>query len=254
MKYDFRLLRTGPHNAFYNMGLDQAILETVASGMQPPTLRLYEWDPPAVSIGYFQGLTEEVDLSACARNGIDVVRRITGGGAVFHQSEVTYSLILKEDHPLSNKSIEASYITFCQGIIDGLQKLGIHAQFAPINDIVVGDKKISGNAQTRKGGTILQHGTILLAVDVDLMFEILKIPAEKTKGKLIDEAKERVTSIHQLLGRMPTFEEVEDALIAGFEQALSIMFKQEEPSQEEQERAAELAVNQFKSPAWNYKR
>lgn len=254
MAYQCRLLHTGYHNAFYNMGLDQAILEAVAEGAAFPTLRFYGWQPPAISIGYFQGMTEEVDLTACRDHGIDTVRRITGGGAVFHQSEVTYSMVLPLDHPLADQNILASYGRLCQGIVAGLARLGVSAEFAPINDIVAGGKKISGNAQTRKLGCILQHGTILLDVDVDLMFTLLQVPSEKARGKAIADVKERVTSLSRLLLRPVTFDEVSAALEAGFAEALNLEYRPQEPAETECVRAEELARTRFADEGWTLKR
>lgn len=254
MAYHWRLLRTGFNNAFYNMGLDQAILEQVAAAKVPPTLRFYGWTPPAISIGYFQGMQEEVDLTACRHHGVDTVRRITGGGAVFHHAEVTYSIVLPLNHPLADRQILASYGRLCQGIVAGLAQLGITAEFAPINDIVVGGKKISGNAQTRKLGCILQHGTILLDVDVDLMFTLLQVPSEKARGKAIADVKERVTSLSHMLGRPVAFEEVSAALESGFSQALDLVYEVQEPSFAETDRAQELARVRFADETWNLKR
>ncbi len=254
MAHHFRLLETGFNNAFFNMGLDQAILEQVSAGTVPPTLRLYGWTPPAISIGYFQGMEEEVDLAACRGYGIDYVRRITGGGAVFHQFEVTYSIVLPLDHPLADRAILASYGRLCQGIVAGLADLGVAAQFAPINDIVTDGKKISGNAQTRKLGCILQHGTILLQVDVDLMFTLLKVPSEKARGKLISDVKARVTSLSAVLGRSVSFEEASAALVKGFAQALDLKLVMEQPSETEKVRAQELAHARFGALDWNMKR
>ncbi|MDR1862657.1 MAG: lipoate--protein ligase family protein, partial [Treponema sp.] len=160
--HPFRLLRSGYHDCYYNMALDEALLEGVASGASLPALRFFGWKPPAVSLGYFQGLEEEVDLEACRRRGVDVVRRISGGGAVFHQAEITYSLIMPLSHPLAGATITESYRVLCAGVAAGLGRLGVEAVFAPINDILAGGRKISGNAQTRRKGCLLQHGTVLL--------------------------------------------------------------------------------------------
>lgn len=254
MAHQFRLLKTGINNAFYNMGLDQAILEQVSQGAEPPTLRLYGWKPPAISIGYFQGMREEVDLAACRLHGVDTVRRITGGGAVFHQYEVTYSIVLPLGHPLADQEILASYRRLCQGLVAGFAKLGVTAEFAPINDIEVGGKKISGNAQTRKLGCILQHGTIILDVDVDLMFTLLKVPSEKARGRVIADVKERVTSLKELLGRPVGFEETSAALAGGFAEALNLDLLTQDPTEHEATRAMELARTRFADEAWNLKR
>ncbi|MCE1205946.1 MAG: lipoate--protein ligase family protein [Spirochaetia bacterium] len=254
MAYEFRLLKTGFHNAFFNMGLDEAILESVAEERVPPTLRFYGWEPHAISIGYFQGIHEEVNLEACREKKVDVVRRITGGGAVFHAAEVTYSIVIPESHPLSRPSILDSYRLLCSGIIEGLSRLGIEAEFAPINDIIAGGRKISGNAQTRKKNCILQHGTILLSVDVDTMFSLLKVPQEKARGKLIQEVKARVTSIENLLGKSIGFDETARALEQGFSSALDLSLSEAEPTEAETIAAARISAEKFSSPAWTFKR
>src|SRR5208283_2072423 len=177
----------------------------------PPTIRFYGWDPTAISIGYFQCLGKEVDLKNCAEFGIDIVRRRTGGGAVYHDGEITYSVIAKES--VFSKDILESYRQICGCIIDSLALIGIKSEFKPINDIIVNGKKISGNAQTRRNGVLLQHGTILYSVDLDRMFSALKVSDEKIRDKLIQNARERVTSISQQ--RTVSWNEAYEALISG---------------------------------------
>lgn len=254
MPHPFRFLDTGASPADFNMGLDESILDSVSSGEQLPTFRVYGWNPPAVSIGYFQGLEEEVDTAACRAHGVDVVRRITGGGAVFHQAEITYSIVIPEGHPLAPRSILESYGTLCSGIVAGLGELGVPSGFAPINDIVSGGRKVSGNAQTRKKSCLLQHGTILLDLDVDLMFELLKVPQEKARGKLIEDVKARVTSLKAILKREIMHAEVAGALVRGFAKALDIGFVSQAPSIREIERAREIAGSRFSDPAWSSRR
>lgn len=249
-----RLLTTGFNTAFWNMGADEAILEAVAWNKVMPTLRFYGWEPHAISIGYFQGIEEEVDIEACTVHNIDIVRRITGGGAVFHADELTYSIVIPETHYLASHDILKSYESILQGVINGFKTLGISAEFAPINDIIVNGKKISGNAQTRKYGCILQHGTILISVDPDTMFELLKVPNEKLKGKLIENVKQRVTSVAAMLGKQPSFESVQNSFIEGFAALLKEPLVHESLTAEEQQRAQFLAVSKFSEKSWNYKR
>ncbi|MDR2211579.1 MAG: lipoate--protein ligase family protein [Spirochaetaceae bacterium] len=252
-QFSFRLLNTGFHNCYYNMGLDEALLEGVSAGGKP-VLRFYGWNPPAVSVGYFQGLTEEVDLDACKRLGFDVVRRISGGGAVFHKSELTYSIIMGLDHPLARAPLEESYRTICEGIILGLKELGAGGVFSGINDILTGGRKISGNAQTRRLKSLLQHGTILLDNDVDLMFKVLRVPREKTRGTLAQEVSARVTSLRSVLDREVSFEETAAALGRGFAQALGLDYEESGVLPQEEIRARTLAAEKFSTTEWLFKR
>lgn len=251
---EFRFLETGANHAAFNMGLDEAILESVAAGAEPPTLRLYAWKPRAVSIGYFQGARDEVDLERCAELGIDVVRRLTGGGAVFHADELTYSIVVPDSHPLVRGEILDSYRSLCAGVIEGLAGLGVPAEFAPLNDIVSGGKKLSGNAQTRRRGYVLQHGTVLLGVDLETMFTALLVPSEKLKGKLIEDVKARVSSVSDFLGRIVGYDEAVPAFARGFSSALGGSGPRTVPSDAELARARALASERFASPEWTFKR
>jgi len=250
----FRYLETGANPAAFNMGLDEAVLESVSSGAEPPTLRLYAWKPSAVSIGYFQGARDEVDLARCAGLGVDVVRRLTGGGAVFHADELTYSVVVPESHPLARGEILESYRSICAGVIAGLAGLGVAAEFAPLNDIVSGGKKLSGNAQTRRRGCVLQHGTVLLSVDPEAMFQLLLVPSEKLKGKLIEDVKARVSSVSAILGRPVGYAEVVPAFERGFAEAFGGLAARSEPSADELARAEAHAAERFASDAWTLKR
>jgi lipoate-protein ligase A len=251
----FRLLQSGCHDCYYNMALDEALLESVSSGLSLPVLRFFGWNPPAVSLGYFQGLEEEVDLDACRRHGVDVVRRISGGGAVFHHAEITYSLIMPLSSP-AGSSIPESYQALCAGVIAGLGRLGVQAVFAPINDILSGGRKISGSAQTRRKGCLLQHGTVLLDLEPELMFSLLKVPREKLKGQGAGDLRQRVTSLKALLGRPVSYEDGSAALAEGFREALSLDYAAGEnaPTPAEEARALFLGDAKFASPQWLRKR
>lgn len=242
-----RLIIDGAASAYHNMAVDEAI----AKVGRFPTLRLYKWSPPAISIGYFQSLKQEVDICACKELGVDIVRRITGGGAVFHDSELTYSIVIPEG-AVSDNIIE-SYHKICNGVILGLAEFNIDARFAPINDIVCVDKKISGNAQTRRYGQILQHGTILLDVDVDKMFSVLLVPDEKMKGKLIKDVKQRVTSLKSILRREISFDEMAPAIVKGFSSEFNMSFISSSLDKEELKEASEL-TKKFMSKEWINKR
>lgn len=252
---DIRLLQTGHRSAAFNMALDEVLIQRIAEGKSKPSLRFYGWEPKTVSIGYFQSLEAEVDLARCKEWGVDVVRRQTGGGAVFHDDEITYSLHLPLALKLVPEKILDSYAAICQGLILGLKPLGIEAQFVPLNDLIVKGQKISGNAQTRRQGILLQHGTLLRGLDVDRMFDLLKVPDEKMKGKLIATIKERVTAIDRHCIPVPSFDAVVQALISGFEQAFpQSTFVPGSLTTEETDAVHALAKQKYTGDNWNRQR
>lgn len=243
-----------------NMGIDEAIL----NGLSPdsgrgdglPTIRFYRWSPPCITIGYFQDMKAEVDLEACRREGVDCLRRVTAGGAVFHDAELTYSIVLPLGTPLSPLDILESYSRICSGLVAGLARLGVEARFAPVNDIEAGGKKVSGNAQTRKHGCLLQHGTILLGLDVERMFSLLTVPEGKLKRKLIASAHERVTCVRELTGREPGFAEAAAAMKAGFLEAwgpLGVEIEEGELEPGELAEARRIARDKYATEAWNFR-
>jgi lipoate-protein ligase A len=252
MKEQWRLLKTQNNSAFTNMAIDRAVLVTNSKAKVPPTVRFYTWKPPAISIGYFQSLSEEIDIDACKDLGVEFVRRITGGGAVFHDKELTYSIVIPESNPKVPKNILESYRRICGAVIKGLKQLWIESKYAPINDIIVNNKKISGNAQTRKLKTVLQHGTILMDVDVDKMFKLLKVPDEKIKDKLIADVKQRVTSIKHVSGNVISFSEVADAMQTGFEQEFSIELVSDVLTKDEINLTKKFEKECFSTNEWNY--
>ncbi len=246
----WRLVKFSKNSAFMNMSIDEAILEMVRDGLSPPTIRLYGWSPDAVSIGCFQSMEEEVNVKRCMELGVDCVRRITGGGAVYHDSEgeLTYSIIARED--LFPKGIRESYREICGYVVRGLGKIGISAEFAPINDIVTHGKKISGNAQTRREGVLLQHGTILYSLDVKKMFGVLNVSKEKISDKMIKNVEERVTSVRSYSDASieKLCESIETAFTEGREYDIGRV------SNEELSKANGLAKNKYGSRDWNFRR
>jgi len=249
-----RFIDSGASPGALNMGIDEALLGTVSSGESLPTLRLYRWAPACVTVGYFQSLEAEVDTQACKAAGVDIVRRLTGGGAVFHDAEITYSLVVPLSHELAAADILESYRRICAGLVRGLARLGVESSFEPINDIAAGGKKISGNAQTRRRGCLLQHGTVLLELETETMFSLLKVPAEKLKGRLIEEVKARVTSLSGLLGRVVGYGEAARALRGGFAEAWEAELEEGGLNPHEAELAGRLAAERFSSPDWNNRR
>lgn len=196
---EWRLIQDDYHDAYTNMAIDEVLLQS-----NTPVLRFYRWRPPAISIGYFQKLEKEIDLEECRRRGIDYVRRITGGKAVLHDKELTYSFIVSQD--LMPKSITESYKVISRAILTALENLGLEAEMSEkvkrtqkssfcFNDpfyyeIVVNGKKIVGSAQVRKNGKLLQHGSILIDFDIEKMCSLFK------GGGKISQVQEKVTSLN----------------------------------------------------------
>jgi lipoate-protein ligase A len=238
------------------MAIDEAIMMGINEGLSQPTLRFYRWNPSAVSIGTFQSMVEEVDVDFCMNNNIDCIRRITGGGAVYHDSEgeITYSIIMPKRHRLAPDDIIKSYEVLCQGIVSGLKYLEIESEFKPINDIITGGKKISGNAQTRRHSCLLQHGTTLLNLNVSLMFTILKVPQEKISDKMIADVKQRVTSVSDVLGRTVEISELQEALRFGFTESLDIALIPGNLTEEEKKNVDRLVSEKYSSTEWNFSR
>ena len=246
----WRLIIDKARDAYTNMAIDLALTKL----NKIPTLRLYQWDPAAVSIGYFQSLKEEVDIQKCDQLGIDYVRRVTGGGAVFHDKELTYSFTIDEKNKFVPENIKEFYEIICAAIINELKEINIDADYVPLNDLVVNGKKISGCAQTRKFKKILQHGTLLMDVDVDKMFSVLKVPDEKIKDKLIKNVKERVTSLNKESDKKVNFRDLCKVLKKGFEDYFHIKFKKSEFSSEELDLAEKIRKEKFSKKSWNFKR
>jgi lipoate---protein ligase len=238
-----RILETGYNSGPWNMALDEVLLMNLPDH-GTPILRLYGWEPPAVSIGYFQSIDEEVDVSNCKHMGVDVVRRITGGGAVLHEFELTYSFITK----IYPTNIMESYNLICDPVVMCLNRLGFSAKYVPLNDIIIDNKKVSGNAQTRKDNTLLQHGTILLDVDFDKMFSVLKVPPEKIKDKMINDVKARV------MGLRKTFEEISQSLKESFAEKFGAQILVDTLTTKEREDSEKLAIEKYSSHQWNWKR
>jgi len=230
------------------MAIDEAILLSRIENKVPNTLRFFTWKPKCLSIGFFQDLHKEVALSKARDKKVDIVRRYTGGGSVFHDKELTYSLAVSENDV--GEDIIESYGIICNAIISGLHAIGISSAFKPINDVIVGNKKISGNAQTRKKGIVLQHGTILLDVDVKEMFSLLNVSSEKIKDKMIEAVEDRVTSLHDVLDRNVSLDELQTCLLQGFEDVFDVTFKESDLTPEEEVLAKKLCDEKYATSAW----
>ena len=274
---EWRVLDTGSASAAVNMAIDEAILLEHAAGRVPPTLRFYGWQPAAVSLGYFQPAAAEIDLAACCEAGIDVVRRLTGGRAVLHDAEVTYSLVVRETEPSVPPTITASYLHFSEGLRNGLERMGVAAQVnmpraaygqvkrrsassaacfdAPAHyEITVAGRKLVGSAQVRKQGVILQHGSLLLQFRPEVLAGILRASSPEAREGLSQLLTARAIGLEEVLGHMPAREEVCRYLLEGFNQVLGCGLAYGELTGAEREKAEELAAGKYSQDDWNYRR
>ena len=254
----WRLLKLKTHHAFMNMAVDEAILRARIESLVPNTVRFYCWKPSAVSIGRFQSIEKEVQLENCRKHGVDVVRRISGGGAVYHDAddEITYSVVA------SKKDIEAEDITVVYariyaGLAEAVKAMGLAADFYKGNsrtcpNLMVKGRKISGSAQSHKKGVVLQHGTLLVDVDFEKMFTFLGVPWPRTSVEVVAVAKRKITSVNKELGRDISIEEAEEALIKGFQKTLNAKLADGKLTSYERELAEKLCREKYVTDEWKF--
>ncbi len=260
----WRLLKIETHNAAMNMAIDEAVLRSRVTGAVPNTLRFYRWKPSAVSIGRFQTLENEVILENCQKLGVDCVRRISGGGTVFHDSEgeVTYSVIAKTED-MGAKDVAEVYSKIYAAISEALRIMGVASDYSPGDvkncpNLTINGKKISGSAQANKSGVVLQHGTLLLDVDLPKMFTLLRVPWANSCMQVVDVAKGKITSVKNELGHALTPETAANAIAHGFTVALNMQVVEDVQSveggltREEQELAEKLYIEKYLTKAWNF--
>ena len=248
--YDWQLIHERPQSPALHMALDQVLTEQVAAGRRPPTLRVWEWDSPAVIIGSFQSLRNEVDPEGAARHGVTVVRRISGGGAMFVEAEntITYSLSVPSSL-VSGLSFAESYAYLDDWVLGALGDMGIKAWYQPLNDITSKDGKIAGAAQKRLAGgegAVLHHVTMSYDIDADKMLDVLRIGKEKMSDKGTRSAKKRVDPLRRQTG-LPRHEVI-DRMIGSFRARYGLAEGQVTP--EEAARAEELALTRFSNEEW----
>ena len=253
----WRLIELDVNDAFMNMAVDEAIVNARITGSVPNTLRFYRWKPSAVSLGRFQNLFNEVHVETCKRQGVDIVRRITGGGTVYHDfdGEITYSVVVKESD-FGITDVVQAYSNICNGLIEAAKILGVNAEFDPGDprncpNIAVNGKKISGSSQFHKGGVLLQHGTFLLDTDLEKMFTLLRVPWAKTIPEVVCVAREKLTSISKELNCSVSISEAYEALVQGFKKALKIELEETVLTLHEQQHASKLRKEKFSTDNWN---
>ncbi|MCG8656852.1 biotin/lipoate A/B protein ligase family protein [Yimella sp. NH-Cas1] len=234
-----------------HVALDEVIGREVARGERPPTLRLWDWDSPLVVIGSFQSVKNEVDPDGAAKHGIDVVRRVSGGGAMFMEPGncITYSLVVPASL-VEGLSFERSYSFLDDWVIEALREVGVNAHFVPLNDIASDQGKIGGAAQKRfADGAVLHHVTMSYDIDADKMVEVLRIGREKMSDKGHRSANKRVDPMRSQTGM--TRDAILDSFLATFEKRYATT--RSDYTQAELEAAEQLMDAKFSTPEWTHR-
>lgn len=269
------IVEDAPRSGAANMAVDQAIAEACAAGENPPTVRFYRWQPPAVSLGRLQPIAD-VDAAKASALGWEIVRRPTGGRAILHTDEFTYSVAAAMHHPLVRGGVMDAYLRISNALLAGLRRLGVHAEKAPGDvrvgadvsavcfeapsayEITVGSRKLMGSAQSRRAGYVLQHGSLPLVGDITRLIDVLALPAEQA-ASLRRQLAARACTLAQALGVDDASDDVSFARVAaamqhGFEQVLQITFQPGGLTPTEVRRASELIRTQFGNDEWNRQR
>lgn len=257
----WRLLNTGENDGAANMAIDEAILRGVADGSSPPTLRFFAWRPACLSLGQAQPVGD-VDFEACHVLGVDVVRRPTGGRAILHVDELTYSVAAREDDPRVRGGIVESYRRLSEGLLAGLMRIGLPVQQverpddhdrdqgpvcfeAPSNyEIVFDGHKLIGSAQVRKNGVVLQHGTLPLVGDIARICEVLTAKPDP------DRVRARAVTVERAIGRAMTFDTAARAMADGFVSALNVRLAPGDLIGQERVWVEELRRDKYASDEW----
>lgn len=267
MTATWRLIITPPARGAWNMAVDEAILEAAGRGESLPTLRLYAWEPACLSLGYAQSFSD-VDVERLNAHGWDVVRRATGGRAILHTDELTYSVTAPLDEPLMQGTILESYQHLAKALVAGVRSLGIPvemAEHAPATgaakgpvcfeapsayEIVVSGKKLVGSAQARKKEGVLQHGTFPLYGDLARITQALVFADEQARAAAAEKLLKRATTAEAVTGQVIAWETAAKALVSSFQQELGLKFERGELSEAEKARAEDLVKNKYAHPGW----
>lgn len=263
----WRLLITPPARGAWNMALDEAILEQIGRGASLPTLRLYAWQPACLSLGHAQLFTD-VDMIRLKERGWEVVRRATGGRAILHTDELTYSVIAPNDEPRVAGSLLESYNRFAQALLLGVKNLGLRVEMEagkangnsipnPVcfevpssYEITAAGKKLIGSAQARKKEGVLQHGSLPLTGDLARICQALVFENEPAREDASKRLLARATTVESALGRVIRWETAAQAFIHAFESQLGLSFERGELSESEIKRTDELVKEKYDHPSW----
>ncbi|MFZ6030408.1 MAG: lipoate--protein ligase family protein [Chloroflexota bacterium] len=269
----WRLMIHPPARGDRNMAVDEAILEAAREGRVPPTLRLYAWEPACLSLGYAQSFGD-VDLAALHQRGWHVVRRPTGGRAILHTDELTYSVTGPQDEPRLAGSVLESYRRLSAALLEALHRLNLPAEVAsprldanpgsaraalhgPVcfevpsdYEIVAGGKKLIGSAQARRKGGVLQHGSLPLYGDLTRIVQVLAFPGDGARSVAANRLLERATTAESVSGRVIPWQAAAEAFVAAFEQVLDLELAPGDLTADEISRAEELVREKYGHVDW----
>ncbi len=244
----WRLVDSGLVSPAESAAIDEAILEAHSSGAVPNTLHFYRRHTPTVSIGYFQKVSESVDLDECRRRGVALVRRRSGGSSIYTDpGQLIYGLVVGDDDVPDE--LAESFKLICTAIARAVSSFGVDAVYRPLNDVEVGGRKISGNGQLRRRGSVLQHGTVIVDTDIANMDSVLRAP--KRSG--IRRPSERVTTLASLLGRAPDMDLVKGAIAFEFGETFGAEFKASGLTRAESSLVERLVRERYGTDDWNLK-
>jgi lipoate-protein ligase A len=250
---NWRLLDTGLRRAAENFAIDRALLESHQAGGSPHTLRFLRFQPSAL-LGFHQNVEQELNLDYIRAHGIDIQRRLTGGGAIYFAPEHLGWELFLDKAVLGTADMTAIARRICEAAATGLRDLGVDARFRPRNDIEVDGRKISGTGGAFDGDSILYQGTVLVEFDVERMLRVLRIPAEKLSDKAIASARERVVSLKDLLGTAPGLEQVKRVLQRAFAAAFGAEFETASDLNAAEQDLYREALTEIDSDEWIYQR
>lgn len=266
----WRLIRTAPHSGAWNMAVDEALLETVAAGTSPPVLRLYRWRPAAVSLGYGQRGARQINLEACRRHGVDVVRRITGGRAVLHDRELTYAVVAPERGGVFPGGILDNYRVISGPLLALFSALGIDGRLVPGKtrgvsgslgagicfaapssyEILCDERKLTGGAQKRQDGAFLQHGSIPLDLDLELLWELLNPEGAADRAEGLAHLERTVGWVNRRHHPPLDIDSLETRFVQVFAECLGVHLVAAEPTDDEMRRAEELIRTRYAREDW----
>lgn len=246
------LVDTVPKKASVNLAIDEAVFTQKTASKGPPTVRFWR-SHPAVVLGHSQTVEAEVNLGFCRKNGIEVVRRFSGGGTIYQDlCTLNYSIVINADHLLvKGKNVVQSQETFCSGVIASLKTFNIRPAFEAPSNILINGKKVSGNAQARRKGAVLHHGTLLVSADLDSLEKSLNAPNPPKRAKGVRSQKSPVTNLSDELGKSVPMAKVVDSIRFGFEETFTMRFFRDSLSVTEKRLAGRLFAEKYSRDKWN---